>query len=312
MVRSARHPVTVRHQAGRVDAVLNQPAALADRIGFMQGTLLGPVGDRIQAYPWDHWRDEFPTARRYGFGLMEWTLGQDRILMNPVMSASGRHEIRNLCGEFGVSIPSLTADFLMQAPFYKASGRERLARLDVLGAVIEACADVGIGLLVLPLLQGARLRTPREIEALRSGLGQLAPLLDTSRVVVAFESDLAPAQLATLVRPYSADRFGITYDTGNGTARGFDSAQEIAAYGHRILNVHLNDWIWTGGCIASGTGRTDLASTLSHLRRVGYRGNLILQTVCAASNHAEWLAQYRALTATWWNLSVADAVERRV
>src|SRR5262249_61869734 len=98
----------------------------------------------------------------------------------------------------------LTADFIMQAPFYKVSGRERLARLDVVRAVVEACTVIGIGLLVVPLVDGGQLRTSSEIESLRSGLNQIASLLDESGVVLAFESDLAPTQLASLISQYPA------------------------------------------------------------------------------------------------------------
>jgi L-ribulose-5-phosphate 3-epimerase len=299
-------------KTGKVDDVSSEGTPLTNRIGFMQGTLLESLGDRIRAFPWDSWRDEFPTAQQYGFGIMEWTLGQDRILMNPLMSVSGRNEIRQLCGEFGISIPSLTADFIMEAPFYKASGRERLARLDVLGGVVEACADIGIGLLVLPLVRGGRLCASREIESLRSGLNQLARLLDGSGVVLAFESDFAPTQLASLVRQHPAERVGITYDAGSSASLGFDSSQEIAAYGDRIVNVHVNDWICVGGGVALRAGNANLAMTLSHLRRAGYQGNLILQTARAANSHAGLLAQYRAITATWWNLVVSDGFQPRI
>jgi hexulose-6-phosphate isomerase len=44
-----------------------------NEIGFMQGRLCAPVDGKIQAFPWDHWRDEFPLAQRFGFPLMEWT-----------------------------------------------------------------------------------------------------------------------------------------------------------------------------------------------------------------------------------------------
>ena len=286
--------------------MLSERTPFTNRIGFMQGRLSEPVGNRTQGFPWDNWRDEFPTAQQYGFGMMEWRFGEEPILMNPLMSASGRDDMRSLCREFGISIPSLTADFIMQTPFYKASGRERLARLDVLGAVVEACADIGIGLLVVPLVDGGQLCTPREIESLRSGLTEIASLLDESGVVLAFESGLAPTQLASLVGQYPAERFGITYDIGNSTSPGFDSGQAIAAYGNRIVNVHVKDWPWCDDSDPWGTGSSSLASTLSHLRRAGYQGNLILQTPIAATCRAGLLAQYRAITATWWNLVDPD------
>jgi hexulose-6-phosphate isomerase len=137
-------------------------------------------------------------------------------------------------------------------------------------------------------------------------------VLDGSRVVLAFESDFAPMQLASLVRQYPAERVGITYDAGSSASLGFDSGQEIAAYGDRIVNVHVNDWICGGGGVALRTDNANLATTLSHLRRAGYQGNLILQTAHAANNHAGLLAQYRAITATWWNLVVSEGYQSRI
>ena len=66
-------------------------------IGFMQGRLCEPVGGKIQAFPWDHWRDEFPLAQRLGFPLLEWTLDQEGLHDNPIMTDVGRAEIRTLC-----------------------------------------------------------------------------------------------------------------------------------------------------------------------------------------------------------------------
>jgi L-ribulose-5-phosphate 3-epimerase len=292
--------------------MLIERAPLTNRIGFMQGRLAEPVDDRSRTAHWDSWRGEFPTAQQYGFGTMEWRLGEEPILMNPLMSASGRAEMRSLCGEFGISIPSLAADFITQAPFYKVSGRERRARLDVLSAVLEACAEVGIGLLVVPLVNGGKLCTSREIESLRSGLDQVAALLDATGIVLAFESDFDPPRLASLIGQYPAERFGITYDIGDSVSLGFDSGEEIATYGNRIVNVHVKDWIPWGGSVPWGAGCGNLASTLSQLRRAGYQGNLILQTPIAASCRAGLLAQYRAITETWWSLVEPDRFRLRL
>ena len=285
--------------------MLNEAAPFINRIGFLQGRLSDPIGANTEAFRWDRWRNEFPTAQKCGFGIMEWTIGQEHILMNALMSASGRDEIRQLCGEFEISIPSLSADFVTQAPFYRVCGPERLARLDVLAAVVEACADIGIGLIVVPLLGGGEVRTLKEMESLRSGCLHIISVLDAAGVVLAFQSDLGPTQLASFIGQYPADRFGISYDTGSSAAHGFDSDQEIVAYGNRIVNVHVKDWSWDGGGLP-GSGNSHLACSLSRLRRAGYQGNLILETPRAANSHAGLLVQYRAIAAACWNLVGAD------
>jgi len=166
---------------------------------------------------------------------------------------------------------------------------------------------------VVPLVDGGQLCKSREVESLRSGLNQIAPVLNASGVVLAFESDFAPAQLASLIGQYPAGRFGITYDTGNSASLGFDSSQEIAAYGNRIVNVHVKDRILGGGSVPLGTGNANLAGALGCLRHADYQGNLILQTARAAnSDHAGVLARYRAMTAAWWNGVVSDGLGSRI
>ena len=56
---------------------------MTNRIGFMQGRLSPIVGGQMQAFPWTHYRDEYPLAELCGLGLMEWTLDQERLYENP-------------------------------------------------------------------------------------------------------------------------------------------------------------------------------------------------------------------------------------
>src|SRR2546422_1042148 len=118
----------------------------------MQGRLSPPVDGRIQAFPREHWRREFELAGRHGFRLMEWTLDQDGLEQNPLMRPEGREEIRRLSARHGLTVASLTGDCFMQAPFWRAAGAERDKRLGMLFAVTEACSDLGIGLIVVPLV----------------------------------------------------------------------------------------------------------------------------------------------------------------
>jgi hexulose-6-phosphate isomerase len=67
-----------------------------ERIGFMQGRLSAMVDGKIQAFPWDEWREEFPRARALGLGRIEWTIDQDRLRENPLNTAVGQKEIIEL------------------------------------------------------------------------------------------------------------------------------------------------------------------------------------------------------------------------
>ena len=77
------------------------------RLGIMQGRLSPPVEGRIQAFPVDSWREEFETASDCGFRLIEWVVDAESFAENPIFSADGRSEIRQLCQRYGISIPAI-------------------------------------------------------------------------------------------------------------------------------------------------------------------------------------------------------------
>ena len=128
-----------------------------NRIGFMQGRLSPLVNGRIQAFPWVNWKDEFPLAEQIDIHLMEWTLDQDRLYENPLLTEAGQAEIRELCQRHGLSIPSLTGDCFMQAPLWKANGDERAALERDFREIAKGCAAVGISMIVVPLVDNGRL-----------------------------------------------------------------------------------------------------------------------------------------------------------
>ena len=70
-------------------------------------------------------------------------------------------------------------------------------------------------------------------------------------------------------------------------AAGFDPAEEIEAYGHRILSVHVKDRVLGGSTVPLGSGNADFEAVFAALGRVRYVGNYILQTARATDgDHA--------------------------
>lgn len=264
------------------------------KIGFMQGRLSPLVDGKIQAFPREHWRAEFPQARELGISLMEWTLDQERLRDNPLLTREGRDEIRRLSAASGLRVASVTGDCFMHAPFYKAEGTSQGALLADFEAVVAACADLEIACLVMPLVDNGALENECHERVLRGELEQRRPLLRRARVTVAFESDFPPRRLQDFIATFPAEQFGINYDIGNSAALGYDPGEEIAAYGMRILNVHVKDRVRGGSTVALGTGSADLPRVFRLLREADYRGNYILQTARATDgDHAGVLRRYR-------------------
>ncbi|MGJ4998381.1 sugar phosphate isomerase/epimerase family protein [Bradyrhizobium sp. HKCCYLS3077] len=278
---------------------------MAGRIGVMQGDLMEPADKRRRGFLSDRWREEFRLAQEAGFALMEWRIGEEPILMNPLMSPIGREQLRQLSRDYGICIPSLSADFIMQAPFYGVTGREHRARLDLLGAVIEACAEIDITSLVVPLPRGGHELSSRDVMAFRSGLDRLLPLLEACGVVLSLDADLDPQSLASLIAPYPVDRLGVTYTVGCQSPLSAAADEAFAAYGDRIVNVHLEGWTRHVERASPCRQQTHLADARHRLRRAGYCGDFILQSP-SGNCRAAVLAQYGAMAATWWSVGGAD------
>jgi L-ribulose-5-phosphate 3-epimerase len=269
-------------------------------LGFMQGRLSPPVQGRIQAFPAEHWREEFAAGAALGFRHLEWTLDHEGLAENPLMTAAGRAEIRALTASTGVRVSSLTGDCFMQRPYWKAPREEVAPLLRILVAVIEACAELGVDHLVVPLVDGGAVRSPSEQAALLDGLAQVEPILRAGGVRLLFESDLPPDPLAAFIAGLPADRFGINYDTGNSASLGYRPSEELARYGGRIHHVHVKDRVLGGTTVPLGDGAADFPAVFAGLGALGYPGRFVLQTARAADgDHAGVLRRYRAMVTEW-------------
>lgn len=273
---------------------------MTNKIGFMQGRLSPLVDGKIQAFPWNSWQQEFPAAESLGLGLMEWTLDQDRLYRNPLLTLQGQQEIRSLCQAHQLAISSLTGDCFMQAPFWKAQGQAKAALEVDFIAIARACAEVDIEMIVVPLVDNGRLENEQQEEALLAFMLAQADLFRELGLRIIFESDFAPAELARFIGRLPADVFGVNYDIGNSAALGYKPEEEFAAYGPRIVNVHVKDRVLGGTTVPLGTGNANFSTVFRLLRDAAYGGYLIMQTARARDDgHAGALRQYMGQIEAW-------------
>lgn len=271
-----------------------------ERVGFMQGRLSSGAGSRIQAFPWDNWQDEFSLGRQLGFSLIEWTLDQERLHENPLMTPSGQQLIQNLCRLNGIRIPALTGDCFMQAPFWKHEGSACLALQDDFLAVVRACSALQISLLVLPLVDGGRLANRHEQEVLLDFFQEQSGFFRDQGVRIALETEFPPPQASRLVDALDHEIFGINYDIGNSAGLGYPYEDEFRCYGSRIFHVHVKDRVRGGSTVPLGEGAADFPGVFRCLADLGYQGAYILQTARATDgDHAGVLTSYREMVRNW-------------
>tara|TARA_Y100001960_G_scaffold329263_1_gene420081 strand:- start:167 stop:1006 length:840 start_codon:yes stop_codon:yes gene_type:complete len=275
---------------------------MRNSIGFMQGRLSPVVDGKIQEFPWATWREEFDTGSKLGFRLMEWTLDQYRLYENPIMTAVGRSEIRDLIRESGVIVRSLTGDCFMQAPFWKSSGYRQTELKRAFEAVVAGCSEIGVKLVVVPLVDEGSMNTEKEKKILLSFLKSNESFFKESDISIIFESDFAAVDLQDFINEFDPDIFGVNYDTGNSAALGFDPVEEISTYGRHIKNIHIKDRELNGGTVPLGSGSTSFDKIFRTLAKIEYKDNFILQTARAKDDrHADALLRYASEVEKWIN-----------
>jgi hexulose-6-phosphate isomerase len=239
--------------------------------------------------------------------MMEWTLDYKGLYENPLLTSEGQQEIKRLSSENSVSIPSLTGDCFMQAPFWKASGEQQDSLKRDFMMVVDACSIMGIKYIVVPLVDNGSLEAAQEEEVLVEFTERHTEVFQSEEVVIVFESDFDPPELKRFIAQFPVGIFGINYDTGNSASLGYQLEEEFEAYGGRIMNVHLKDRLLGGTTVPLGAGNAKLPETISALERRGYQGNYILQTARAVdSDHVGEICRYHDMVKGWieqarWN-----------
>ena len=274
---------------------------MISQIGFMQGRLSPVVNGRIQSFPWNNWQNEIIESKEIGFSLMEWTLDEDGLYKNPLMTSEGQNEILNLCNEYDFHIESLTGDCFMQAPFWKAQGKSEIKHLqkDFLN-VLEACNKVGIKMVVVPLVDNGSLSELEQENCLVEFLLKHEEKIENLNIKVIFESDFNPANLSRFISRLSNENFGINYDIGNSAALGLNPIEEFNVIGNRILNVHVKDRPLAGTTVPLGQGNVNFPLVFDLLNKHNYSRNYILQTARAIDeNHASALSNYKDMVRDW-------------
>lgn len=268
---------------------------MTNKIGFMQGRLSPIINNKIQAFPWPFWENEFEIANSIGLKIMEWTLDSERLYENPLMTSLGQNKIKDLIEEYKVQIPSLTGDCFMQTPFWKCSQvKERKKLQEDFEAILISSKKIGIKLVVVPLVDNGKIENRYEEDLLVSFLDKLKPLIIDLDMRIIFESDFNPTKLATFISQFDEYYFGINYDLGNSASYGFNPVDEFEAIGKRIFNVHIKDRCYGGPTLPLGEGDVDFELVFKLLIKNNNSSNLILQTSRASEDqHISALIEYK-------------------
>lgn len=273
--------------------------AAVNPVGIMQGRLSPRPQGPLPAFPTATWQQEFAIARACGFDRLEWLVADERVEENPIWTAAGRAEIRARMAATGVRVASLNAHCFTARPFVRADRAERRRRITVLESLIWCGGALGVGVIVVPLLENGELRAADDARAVGDAIDGALALARRCGVQLALECD-APLSLYRELLDGLPAGAGACYDVGNATARAFDAAADLRALGESLVSVHIKDRRRGGASVALGTGDTDFAAVFGALAAIGYTGPLILETppgdapALQAERHCRFVREYLA------------------
>ncbi len=252
-------------------------AGAIDGIGIMQGRLLPPIDGRLQAFPGRNWVEEFRLARECGLDAIEMIFDLDGIEENPLNSNSGLRRIDELARTFDIKVRSVCADYFMTRRLHRATRSERDESMEVLAQLTRRCQQIGVGHIVVPLVDQAEIRTDDELAEVTGSLLGVLERTDGCDVDYALEMSLPADRIGSFLTGVRHPRLKVNYDTGNSTALGYDLVSEIERLHPWIVSVHVKDRKVAGESRLLGEGDTDFDGAFGTLARTGYRGLLILQ-----------------------------------
>lgn len=241
----------------------------------MQGRLSPPLDGRIQAFPKNSWRDEFPKAAACRLDLIEWIVEAEEWEKNPFFAQP--EELLSLSSEYGVGVASLCADYFMDLPLIRVSKAEQQLRLEVLNDLITRAPILGIKYIGIPFVDASAILTEEEMQQVAECMRRCLPAAERSNVQLALETSLDPTRFVRLLEQLNHPCLKVNYDIGNSASLGYDTAEEIKAYGKWIATIHVKDRKLAGKTVPLGTGDADFDATFEALAEVGYDGPFILQ-----------------------------------
>ncbi len=262
-------------------------------IGFMQGRLSDMVNGRIQSFPFSNWKEEFVIAHKNNFNTIEWTIDSINIENNPILNTKMHSEIKSLKQKYSIDIPSVTCDFFMEKPFFKANNQKRISRENFLLDFFKNCSELNITYIVIPLVDNGSIDIETHEKIVLNFFLKNIGIIEKYNLQIIFESNFPPEKLKIFISKFPKKYFGINYDTGNSASLGYNYEEEFDAYFEYIKNVHIKDRILGGTTVPLGEGDTDLSGILIDLLKRNYSRNLILQTARDKNKHLEVLCKYR-------------------
>ena len=243
----------------------------------MQGRLVPKYQGRYQAFPVGMWQEEFKIAKECGLDLIEFILDFNDAEENPLLKEGGVEEIKSIINKTGVSVKTICADYFMEAPLHSSDDKVSEESLKILKRLLKTAQALQITDIVIPCVDQSSLKTKEAVNRFVEQITKIIPEIEKQNINLSLETDLAPRPFIKLLDKLNSKNVTVNYDIGNSAALGFDSDEELEAYGDRITDIHIKDRLLNSGPVILGGGNVNFKKFFTKLKEFNYRGAFIMQ-----------------------------------
>lgn len=260
----------------------------------MQGRLSKPETDKIQEFPKSTWEKEFKLASKIGFKIIEWTLDYPNFRLNPLFNHESQYKLTGMKNEYSVSVPSITLDCFVEAPFYKRNEFTGMkSDIKEFIWILKNLPVEDVKILVLPIVAESGTFERGHLESLVKCLTTIEDLVAVSERRIALECEFDLESIGILLSKLNPEFFGINFDMGNSAALGHNPKEEFDVYKNRIFNIHIKDRVLGGHSVELGFGAVNFNEIAQLIRDQQYSGNMILQAARNPnSNESDLIVSY--------------------
>lgn len=248
------------------------------KIGIMQGRLSERPYPALQDFPKKTWEEEFVYAKEIGLDSIEWLFKSVDYKQNPIWTFSGREEIKKIIKKTGIKVDSLCADYFLEKPFFNPEGYKLEDNILILKELIKNAADIGVNLILIPVLEEAEIQSESDEEILCIVVNAVSEELEKYNMRLGLETELKSEDYLRLIEKINNKNVGIYYDAGNCASKGYDMYNDMIVLKDYIFNIHVKDRIKNGPSVFLGKGDTNFKEGIPYLVKNNFKGKFILQT----------------------------------
>ena len=250
---------------------------MSNLIGTIQGRLLPKYKGNYQAHPAGYWQDEFKIAAELGLNCIEFILDLDDFESNPLLTDKGLNDIQLVSKNTGVIVKTICADYFMAAPLHSNDELVAIQSQEVITKLLYNASKLGVSDIVIPCVDNSSLSSRYKTDCFVERLKSIVKIAERLDINLSLETDLSPKPFVELLELMQSSKVKVNYDIGNSAALGYNSIEELDAYGEVISDIHIKDRLFKGGPVVLGLGSADFKVFFNKLKEFNYEGPFIMQ-----------------------------------